>query len=215
MRQKPNPILAQVAHPDVKSKMWKYSKQLRSRFNVRLEDDVPTDVFQAWKVLKLIMFEAKKQSAHNPEKKNNVWLKDDSLILNGHTYTVDNLHQLPEDLQPANIFTRTKGDKAAFFPKYSPLSNHHPAKFKVEGKTFLSSKQFFRLAKALAFGDKQQENLIMEATDPVEQKRLGSNIKGFKAGHWRNKMEEAMEKVIRAKFTQNQDLKVTPVIKNW
>ena len=61
------------------------------------------------------------------------------------------------------------------------------------------------LTKALVFGDEQQGNLIVETTDPVEQKRLGSNIKGFEAAHWGNKMEDAMEKAIQAKFTQNQE----------
>ena len=153
-KSKQSPIIVQVTNPDVKSRMWKCSKQLRARFNIRLEDDVPTDVFLARKVLKSIMFEGKKQSEINPEKKNNVWLRDDSLILNGRTYTVDKLHLLPKELQPANIFTRTKEDKVAFL-KYSPLSNHHPAKFKVEGKKpsvhFCSFFQYVILHKNIVF----------------------------------------------------------------
>ena len=52
------------------------------------------------------------------------------------------------------------------------------------------------LTKTLAFGDEQQGNLIMEVTDPVEHKWLGTNIKGLKAANWRNNMEDAMEKAI-------------------
>ena len=198
-KSKPVPIIVQVANADIKGAMWKYSKQLQLK-SARLQDDLPTDVFQAQKVLKPIMFEAKRQFGHNPHENNNVTIREDALILNGCMYTVDRLHLLPQNLQPANIFTRVHGDKVAFFSKHSPLSNHYHAPFKVEGIDFSCSEQFYMLAKARAFGDEGQSKLIMETKDPVQQKRLGSNIKGYKAGLWKPKMEDAMEKAVREKF---------------
>ena len=186
---KPCPVIITLANQEIKTKIWKKSKVLRVNSQVKIEDDLPMDVYKARKVLKPISFEAKRLSNLHPERRYAVKIKDDSLILNGKVYTVENLHLLPEELRPENVFTRTQGDKVAFFSKSSPLSNHYPAPIQIEGLKFSCSEHYFMLAKARAFGDEAQAKLIMGTVDPVEQKQLGSKISGFKKEVWQKKME--------------------------
>ena len=182
-------------------------KCFRVNSHVRIEDDLPMDVYKARKVLKPISFKAKRLSILHPERKFAAKIKDDSLILNGKIYTLENLHLLPEELRPENVFTRTQGDKVAFFSKFSPLSNHYSAPIQIEGLKFSCSEHYFMLAKARAFGDEAQAKLIMATVDPAEQKQLGTKISGFKREVWQKKMELVMASALKSKFLQNADLK--------
>ena len=204
---KPSPIIIRLSNLDIKGKIWNLSHQLRSKFNIRIEDDLPIDIYRARKVLKPVAFEAKRLSKLHPENRYNVRWKDDSLQINGQAYTLENLNLLPEELHPRNVFTRVHGDKVPFFSSHSPLTNHHPSPIQIEGLKFSCSEQYFMLAKARAFGDEAQAQQIMATSNPVEQKQLGSKITGFKKEVWEKKMENVMENALKAKFLQNVDLK--------
>ena len=52
-----------------------------------------------------------------------------------------------------------------------------------------------------------QADNILKATDPVIQKRLGSQITGFKKEVWKKKALSVMESGLTAKFTQNSTLR--------
>ena len=53
----------------------------------------------------------------------------DKLILDGKTYTIDDLDKLPEELMLKNLMTKMSLNITAFFSKYSIFSNHYPCKF--------------------------------------------------------------------------------------
>ena len=63
----------------------------------------------------------------------------DKLVILGRSYTVNNLQQLPEDLQPYNVTKKESENCIGFFGALNPLSNFHPATFKVEDELFISS----------------------------------------------------------------------------
>ena len=96
-------------------------------------------------------------------------MSDDKLILNGSSYTLDKLRQLPSQLQPQNVFTKVRGDQVAFYSKHSPLSNHHISLFTVEGIEFNSNEQFLMFSKARFFNDELQTKQILDEQNPAIQ----------------------------------------------
>ena len=55
-----------------------------------------------------------------------------------------NIHTLPDDLNPVDITSKTKEEVLAFSGELNPLSNFHPCKFNLEGETFNSSEQYIQ-----------------------------------------------------------------------
>lgn len=45
----------------------------------------------------------------------------DKLYVNNTTYTVDNLHTLPETLKPARLYTKINDERVPFYSKHSPV----------------------------------------------------------------------------------------------
>ena len=57
--------------------------------------------------------------------------------------------------------------------------------------------------KANHFGDENSAIAIHSTDDLVNAKLLGKNIKGFKAGEWKEVRKQCMQVGISAKFEQN------------
>jgi hypothetical protein len=127
----------------------------------------------------------------------------DKLIVNGVTYTVDNLHELPKPLRPEFISTPSNNDTVLFFTRNSPLSNHFPCNFIVK-KHYNCMEQFIMESKALTFSDTDIASKIMQTDDPVEQKRLGKSVAGFDKHKWQQAVPDIVRSGLRAKFSQNQ-----------
>ena len=111
------------------------------------------------------------------------------------------------ELQPRNVFTRESGDMIGFYSKHSPLSNHYKCTFTIDRTTYNCVEQYYMYTKATTFKDIEQAAKILESTDPIEQKRLGSKIRGFNKKVWSDKMEAVMSAGLLAKFTQADELK--------
>ena len=182
---KPRPILVQLTNNEIKKGLFQHAGDMKVNHNITFMDDLPQEVATARKILVPIMQYSKRISS--PSRRYRSRVLDDKLIINSITYTIDTLHQLPSDLLPVNVFTREKGNMIGFYSKYSPLSNHHPCTFTIEGKRYNSVEQYYMHAKALAFEDLAQATKILESTNPVEQKHLGSRIKGFDLKVWTEK----------------------------
>ncbi len=136
-----------------------------------------------------------------------VKLVEDRLVINSHTYTVKNLHQLPDSIKPEKVATRTEGDCTFFFTEASPLSNWHPSVFKVEGTEYTCMEQYLMRQKANLFGDTETAQKIMKAETPRAMKDFGKNVKNFSDDTWKSKAEDIAIKGALEKFKQNPDLK--------
>ena len=84
------------------------------------------------------------------------------------------------DVLAENVFTPAKSGIQAFYSKYSPLSNHYPARFEAEGKVFTTSEQYFTYKNALHFEDTEVAQRILETTDPAKIKQLGKKCEDFR-----------------------------------
>jgi len=133
-----------------------------------------------------------------------VKLVTDQLFINKQKFTTENLHTLPEKLQPHNIFTPMKDNAVAFFTSNSPLSNHHPAPFKYNRETFNCGEQFIMCEKARFANDQESVIAIMKASNPVEQKAIGRRIRNLDINNWRQHAQEILLPGLTAKFEQNK-----------
>ena len=135
-------------------------------------------------------------------------LEDNQLVILGTTYTVDELHKLPNDLSGfhASSKTDTENTVIAFFGELSPFSNFHKSPFQFKGQEYHCSKQFIQEQKALLFNDTETAESIMISTTALEWKEKGKEIKGFKGETWRRKAEDLCLPGIWAKFESNKCL---------
>ncbi len=134
----------------------------------------------------------------------------DRLILDGKTYTVDNIHTVPAALNPNSIATPQIGDNIkAFFGGQSPLSNFHPGKFKVGMEWYDNSEQFYQKKKSDFVEDDEAGIRIMHASTPLECYRIGKELNAkLDIQLWNSGPAlRIMEEGLKAKFEQNMHLK--------
>ena len=198
----PRPVVVQFLYPEKKRLLLSSQVAIKEKLKITVVEDIPEDLRAARNVLFPILHKAKSMFGDT-----NARVRGNKLIFNGKVYGLDNLDLLPPQLHPAEVFTRAKEDKMAFFTKLSPFSNHYQCKIRIEGIDFNCCEQYLMYSKAIHFNDTQQADNILKAADPVTQKRLGSKIAGFKKGLWNKKVQNVMETGLVAKFTQNPTLK--------
>ena len=131
----------------------------------------------------------------------------DKLILDGKMYTIDKIDQVPLKPSPRTNATKTTEDIVLFYGKASPLSNFYPAKITVATKEYNCSEQCYQHSKAEFFGDDVTSKKIKAEKDPVEQMKLGRNVRGFDKDRWATVEHKIMFQVNMAKFSQNLELK--------
>ncbi len=88
---------------------------------------------------------------------------------------------------------------------YKELSNFYPAKFTIDGKTYPTVEHYFQ---AMKFPNNPafQDQIIAQKT-PAGAKKMGATKVIPLRTDWEEVKEEVMAKALKAKFTQNPDLK--------
>ena len=121
-------------------------------------------------------------------------LEDNRLVILGTTYTVDDLHKLPNNLSGfhASSKTDTNNNVIAFFGELSPFSNFHKSPFQHGRQEYHCSEQFVQEQKALLFNDTKTAESIMISMTALECKEKGKEIKGYKEEIWRRKAEDML-----------------------
>ncbi len=85
------------------------------------------------------------------------FLVADRLIIDGRSYTVDTLKNLPEALDILRLGTSKISDSiTAFFGSLTPLLNFQPDKFTLHGFEYHSSEQFLHHKKSIFLKMKSQ-----------------------------------------------------------
>lgn len=129
------------------------------------------------------------------------------VIVDGVTYTVDTLHQLPPNLRPAKVFTPTEDGFTFFYSSASPLSNLHLAPFEIDNKNYICSEQYLHEQKSQFAKDEETARKIMVAKDPYKIYSLGKSVRNLDVKEWNAKAPHVMKKALLAKFSQNEHLK--------
>ena len=88
-------------------------------------------------------------------------------------------------------------------------SQWHKAPMTIDKIEYNSCEQYMMHQKALLFGDNEIAELIMQESNPREQKKYGRMIKGFDKAIWDKNCLAIVYEGNLAKFTQNEQLKLS------
>jgi hypothetical protein len=188
-KQYRRPIIVKFQHCKERDSIWQCRRMIKSLCNVTITEDYPTEIVDRRRRLYPIVDAAYKfRDPKNPDLRYHAKIVVDKLVVNGTTYTVENLDQLPEPLRPETVSSPSNNHTVVFFTKNSPLSNHFPCTFTVK-KPYTSIEQYLMESKALHFSDTDTARLIMQTDDPVRQKRLGKKVVDFDKVAWQGVVE--------------------------
>ena len=138
--------------------------------------------------------------------KGNIRMDGPHLVVNGKHYHRQNLHTLPDDLDPVLATSKEDDTIIGFFGELHPFSNFHPCKFTIEGLEFHSSEQFIQMKKAEYFNDNIARERILNSEDAQDCKEISKDINHFNKKSWNAVAKEMCEPGITEKFVQNRNL---------
>jgi ribA/ribD-fused uncharacterized protein len=193
--RKTNKIIVRFMwYPD-RERVWSARFQL-AKTKIYINEDFPQEIILKRQILLPILKKAK-------QLKKRCTLSGDKLIIESRTYTVNNLHMLPPELNPAEIATRRSPEVTAFFTEMSPLSNFFRCNIEVENQVYHSVEQYLQLQKAIFAEDEMRKTSIRNAKTPSECKSIAREIR-VDEKNWLPRAAEAVRNACRVKFTNNE-----------
>ena len=191
------PILAKFCYFKDREIVWHHGRKL-AKSNYKLSEDFPIEVLNERKVLYPIY-----KAADNNKRYKTVSLKVDKLHVDNKVYTSKNLHELPDDLKPAQLATRTTDKVALFASKHSPLSNFYSENLMtIEMRTYCSTEQYYQFEKAKFFKDDVTAEKILAESDPQKIYVLGKRISNCNEAMWEPHACDVLLRANREKFAQ-------------
>ena len=193
----PQPLIVRFTCGDDRNKVWKARGKLKgSNSGISISEDFPTEITARRKSLYPIMKRAR-------QLKHVAGLSADRLYIDNVAYTVDNLHLLPHDLDPANIATKKHQNVTAFYSGHSPLSNFHSASFEIKGVTYPHVEQYLQYNKAIYCDKPDVAQKIKSTESPLKCKILGDSL-NVKTPEWLAIAKDVTAQACKAKFVQNE-----------
>ena len=104
-----------------------------------------------------------------PQYRDKCKLSGDWLIINGITYTVDEMNKLTHDLAPYLAVQKENAEYIIFHGELNPWSNFHRSLFVLNGQNH-SAEQWIQFQKAMFFGDSNIANQILRSSTSCECK---------------------------------------------
>ena len=177
---KARPISVTFARYNDKETVMKNKRNLPG--GVYINDEFPVEMKKnrdkLWPILKL----AKGQPQYRDKRK----LSGDRLIINGNSYTVEEMHNLPHDLAPYLAAQKENVECIVFHGELSPRSNFHRSVFVLNRQEYHSAEQWIQFQKAMLFGDRNIANQILRSSTPLECKQLSHYIHGVDQAKWKS-----------------------------
>ena len=138
-----------------------------------------------------------------------VYLNGDVLRVDGIDYTVESLHNLPEEIHPSNFSVKENEQWQVFggiHSSFNFLSNYYPTTISYDSHEFEDVERAYQYAKCIKFNDIENSEKIMCSRSPSAAKHIGSSVKNFKPKEWDNVKEDVMLKLLRTKFSTGSDM---------
>ena len=135
-----------------------------------------------------------------PEYKKKCRMEGARFILDGKSFTKENLHKLPEKISSYNVSTKTSENVISFFGELSPFSNFHPAHFVHTDQENHCAEQLIQHEKAKLFGDSEASKKILKAKSGLECKQIAYDIENYDHNHWIEQAPGLCKQGIRAKY---------------
>ena len=200
---RPRPVIVRFHNYTEREMVWKASWSLHEK-HLFVREDFTAATRERRNQLLPVLRAAKRDP--NVQKCS---LRGDRLILDGTTYTVEDVDKLPENLRWS-----TKGERyfqdcnsTFFFGKQCYLSNHYTSPFQDQGKTYTCVEQFYLREKSFFFDNTETARKIMKESIPGTMKCFSHGIKGLDEEKWRPNARTVMEKACNLKFKQNEILR--------
>ena len=195
---KSRPISAEFVRKDDVDYILSNKTNLRS--GIYADKEYPLEIEKKRKILRPI-YTAAKQS-----KKYQKWcrMENDQLVIKGKHYSIEDMDKLPKSLKPVNVTSKSNDSVFGYFGELNPLSNFHPAKFSIEGKTFHCSEQYIQWKKAELFKDRITMKKIEGAKTGRQCKEAGKLTSNYKKTVWEQRAPELCKQGIRQKFIENK-----------
>ena len=203
------PVLVRFALETDKNKVWENKYKLKGS-QIYLSENYPEEVETSRKKFYPVL----KQARDNPDYKGKVFLNDDKLVIkkdgNRTEFRVEDITDLPQEIHPSLLATKSDGKVTAFFGQASELSNHHRCNFVLDNTKFTSVEQYFFYNLANIDGDEVAMYKILATHDPVKQLHIGKRLKKspkHNAARWQQEAPEVMYRAVKAKFSSDDHLK--------
>ena len=166
----PRPIIMKFSFFQDRQAVWASKWKLKGT-RIMLSEDYAPEITEARKRLLPIASEAKRQGMKASVSK-------DKLIVNGYTYAVNNLIDLPSSLRPISNSQRESETQISFFRKHSVLSNHHPKQHTLNQVTYNCNEQYFVSTKCEIYGHHDAAKVICDSTDAGEMVQIAKVCQG-------------------------------------
>lgn len=200
----PRPLLVKFKTWADRKRVWFAKSKLKDdpTRKIWLQEDMPKPMKEAQRALYQSFKKAKSMS--NTFK--SVQLRGTKLILDGTAYGDKDLESLPFSLRPQSMATRQSETVVVFFGRASPLSNHHPSPFQLEGHKFSTMEQFLAWRRAKLSGKKALINRALSSNNPVVCKGILNELRNDNTAKWDEILDEVVLSGLKAKFSQNPNL---------
>lgn len=174
--------------PEEGSKVW-------------IQEDLPKPLKNVHRTLYRVLRKARSIDGRFPD----AHIKGQNLIIEGKSYSIDNLEGLPDVLRPSTMATPQSESAVVFFGRFSPLSNHHPSPFSLDDHQFSCMEQYLAWRRASL---SEKPNYISKALAPADPiyKGILSDLREDHPKEWDQQLEEVVLAGLRAKFRQNPSL---------
>ena len=199
------PIIIRFTSIADKQTVWDAKSQLTD-VHVSISENYSVDT--EYNRNRLYMFYKKAKSMNKYKQK--VFLNGDILVLDGRRYSVDDLMDLPDDLNPRQFSERSNENYYVFggiHSKHNPFSNWYPCEIQHDDHSFKSVEQVYQYAKAVYVGDTASATKLMYISDPAAAKKIGSKVVGVNGTNWDTAKKDIMKDLIMKKFAGNENLK--------
>ncbi len=204
--QQPKPIIFKLLYYSDRERIWNSRRNLKetnasSDEKIFLSEDFPNEIKKRRRFLEPIRRKAQEQHMK-------AFLTYDKLVIDGHSYTVDTVDELPGFLHPSELATRRSETHTGFFTGASPLSNFHKCSFTDrEGMTWSSVEQYYQYQKCMHHAQSVKARQVLESDEPSRCAFIGKQVHVTDQKNWEDKSKEIMYEGCLYKFTQNDRMK--------
>ena len=148
-RNRNKPVIMELKYEVNIEFLLKHRRELPN--GIHIKEDFPTEIDSRRLTLRPKLREANKHEEFRGKCK----LKYDKLIIQGNSYSTEQLHRLPEVLKPEKIATKRDEHCTAYCGELSKLSNFHDSPFTYNSVDYANSEQAIQSYKAKLFNDEK------------------------------------------------------------
>lgn len=202
---KPRPVLVRFPFMADRQRVWFAKSKIQPDEDgekVWIQEDLP----RAAKHVQRTFYRIVKKAKSIKGRYEDAHIMGQSLYIDGKAYREDDLESLPDILRPSNLATLQSENTVAFFGRFSPLSNHHPSPFNLDGRHFSCMEQFLAWSRASLVGDQALVSKALSKADPIVYKGILNGLHNSMPEEWKDQLDSVVLRGLRAKFQSNPHL---------